>query len=64
MHLLLGQKKPEDEYKDPDMLLKFNKSDMAGIMEAIEEYLRSHQGVARASLSYFIRNTTLVQSDS
>ena len=29
VHLLAGQKKLEDKYKDPDMLCKINKSDMA-----------------------------------
>ena len=33
---MAGQKKLKDEYKDPDMLLKINKSDMAGTMEAIK----------------------------
>ena len=38
--LMMGQKKLEDEYKVPNMLPKINKSDMAGTMESIEEYLR------------------------
>ena len=29
VHLLAGQKKLEDEYKDPNVLPKINKSDMA-----------------------------------
>ena len=37
IHLLAGQKKLKDEYKDPDMLPKINKSDMTGTMEAIKE---------------------------
>ena len=37
VHLIEGQKKLKDEYKDPDMLFKINKSDMARMMEAIEE---------------------------
>ena len=40
VHLLASQKNLEDEYKDPNVLPKINKSDMAG-MESIEEYLRS-----------------------
>ena len=32
VHLLADQKKLDDEYKDPDVLLKINKSDMAGTM--------------------------------
>ena len=40
--LLAGQKKVEDEYKDTYVLPKINKSEMAGMMEAIEEHFRSH----------------------
>ena len=32
------------------------------MMEAIDEYLRSHLGVIRASLVYIIRRTILVQT--
>ena len=38
--LLAGQKRLEDEYKDPNILPKINKSDMAVMMESIKEYLR------------------------
>ena len=38
--LLAGKKKLKDKYKDPDMVHKINKFDIAGMM-AIEEYLRS-----------------------
>ena len=48
MHLMTGQKKLEDEYKDPIVLPKINKSDMTGTVEAIKEYLRSHHGIVRA----------------
>ena len=51
VHLMLEQKKIEDEYKDPDVLPKINKSDMAERMETIEEYHRSHQCVTRAPLA-------------
>ena len=44
------------------MLPKINKSDMAGTMEAIEEYIRSHCGVVKAHLAYIIRKTIIVQS--
>ena len=37
-------------------------SDMTGTMEAIEEYLRSCQGVVRTSLAYVMRKTILVQA--
>ena len=49
--LMAGQKKLKDEYKDADVLPKINKSDMAGMMEAIDEYLKSCCGVVRAPLS-------------
>ena len=39
MCLLAGQKRLKDEYKDPDVLPKFNKSDMEWMM-GIEKYLR------------------------
>ena len=48
--LLAGQKRPKDNYKDPDMLPKINKSYMAGTMEAIKEYLRLCYGVVTAPL--------------
>ena len=54
--LMTGKKKLKDEYKDPDVLPKVNKSDMAGMMEAIEEYLRLHHGVVRVPLAYVIWN--------
>ena len=44
------------------MLPKINKSDMAGTMEAIEEYLRLCCGVVRAPLAYVIRKTIAVQT--
>ena len=59
---LVGQKKLEDEYEDPDMLPKINKSDMAGTMESIKEYLRSLCGVIKAPLAYVIRKTITVQT--
>ena len=63
VHFLVGQKKLEDENKDPEMLPKINKSDMAGMMESIEEYLRSHHGVIKAPLAYVIRKTITVQTN-
>ena len=44
------------------MLTKINKSDIAGIMEAIKEYIRLCQGVVRAPLTYIIRKTIIVQT--
>ena len=32
------------DYKNPDMLPKVNKANMAGMMEAIREYLRLNNG--------------------
>ena len=61
VHLLMGQKRLKDEYKDPDMLHKVNKADMAGMMESIKEYLLSCHGVIRAPLTYIIRKTITVQ---
>ena len=40
LHLMTGQKKLKDEYKDPYKLPNINKSDIAGMMEAFKEYLR------------------------
>ena len=60
-HLLAGQKRLEDEYKDPDVLPKVNKADRAGTIESIKEYLRSCHGVIRAPLAYVIRKTILIQ---
>ena len=42
LHLIAGQKKLKDEYKEPHMLPKIYKSDMAGTMEAIKKYIRWH----------------------
>ena len=52
--LLAGQKKLKDEYKDLNVLPKINKSDIEGMMESIEEYLRSCHGIVRAPLAYVI----------
>ena len=37
VHFLAGKKELKDEYKDPNVLLKINKSDMAGMMEFIKK---------------------------
>ena len=60
VHLLADQKRLKDKYKDPNMLPKVIKVDMAGTMEAMEEYLRSCHGVVRAPLAYIIRKTIIV----
>ena len=59
---MAGQKKLQHEYKDPNVLPKINKSDMAGMVEAIQEYLRLHGDVVRAPLAYVIRKTITVQT--
>ena len=61
VHLLEGQKRLKDEYKDPDVLPKINKADMARMMKSIKEYLRSQHGVMRAPLAYIMRKTITVQ---
>ena len=60
MHLLLGQKRHEDEYKDFDVLLKVNKADIVGMVESIKKYLRSFHGFVGASLAYIIMRTITV----
>ena len=62
VHFLAGQKKLKDEYKDPNLLPKINKSDTAGMIESIKEYLRLHCGVIQAPLAYIIRKTITVQT--
>ena len=42
------------------MLPKINKSDMTGMMESIEEYLRACHDVIKAPLAYIIRKTIIV----
>ena len=37
VHFIVGQKKLKDEYKDPNVLPKITKSDMAGMTESIKE---------------------------
>ena len=36
VHMLAGQRRLEDGYKDPDILPKVNKTDMAGTMMSIK----------------------------
>ena len=49
---LVGQKKFEDKCKDPEVLSKVNRTNMAVIVEAIKEYLRSYHSVKTAPLAY------------
>ena len=56
VHFMAGQKL-KDEYRDQDVLQKINKSDLAGTMEAIEEYFRSYCSVMRAPLAHTVRKT-------
>ena len=62
VHLLAGQKRLKDEYKNPDVLPKINKTDMAGSMESVKEYIRSCCGVMRAPFAYMDRKTITVQT--
>ena len=52
--LLAGENRLKHNYKDPDVLPKTNKSDMAETMEAIGEFLRSCHSVTRAPLAYIL----------
>ena len=63
VHLSAGQKKLKDEYKDPDVLPKINKSDMAGKMKSIKEKLSACLSVIKAPLAYVIRKTMTDQTD-
>ena len=60
--LRADQKKLKDEYKDPNMLPKVNKSDMAGMMEFIKEYLRSCHRVVKTPLACIISKSITVQT--
>ena len=57
VHRLTGQKKIEDEYSDSYVLPKVNKVNMTGMIEAIGEYIGSHYGVEKVSLTYTVRKT-------
>ena len=59
---MAGQKWLKNDYKDPDMLPKVNKADMAGTIDAIKKYPRSHGGVIRAPLAHIIRKTLIVET--
>ena len=67
--VLAGTMRLKEDYKDPgiqpkntDMQPKINKSDMAGMMKAIKEYLRSSHGVIRAPLAYIVRKTVILNT--
>ena len=62
VHLLACQKRHEDDCKDPDMLPKINKSDMAGTMESKKEYLRLCHGVIRMPHACVLRKAIVVQT--
>ena len=62
VHLLAGQKRVDINKKAPYVLPKVNKADMAGIIETIKEYCRSHHGVIRGPLAYVIRKIIIVQT--
>ena len=60
VHLLAGQKRLKEKYKDPDVLPKVNKANMVGTIEDIKEYLRSCHGFVRVLLTYIIMKAMLV----
>ena len=60
--VLAGQKRLKDEYKDPNVLPKVKAVDMARMIEAIEEYLRSYYGVIRVPLACIIRKIIIGQT--
>ena len=62
VNLLARQMRLKADYKDPYMLLKVNKTDMAGTMEAIKEYLRSCHGAVQTPLANILRKTMIVQT--
>ena len=49
--LLSEQMRYDDDYKDPFMLHRINKTDMPGMIKTIKEKLRSHQCVVKSSSS-------------
>ena len=51
VHLLSGQKRLKDDYKDPDVLPKFNNAKTAGTIEVIKKNLKSCHGLIKASLA-------------
>ena len=63
VHLLAGLKRLENDYKVTDMLPKINKFDMAGMIEAIDEYMKLCHGVVRVPLAYIIMKSIIVQTD-
>ena len=60
--LLAGQTWLKDKCKDPDVLPKVNKANMAGMMESIKENLKSCHGVVREPLAYIIGKNIMVQT--
>ena len=52
VYLFAGQNQTNDKCKDPNVLPNINKSELAGMMEAIEEYLRSCHDIVRVPLAY------------
>ena len=62
VHLPTSQKRLKHEYKDLNMVPKVKKADMAGMIEAIKEYLRSNHGVIIASLAHVITKVVIVQT--
>ena len=59
---LVSQKKLKDEYKDPNVLLKINKSDMVGNDGVHQRVPQCTCGIIKAPLAYVIRKTITVQT--
>ena len=59
---VVGQKKLKDDYKDPNVMPKIYKPNMAGTMEFIKEYLRVQHGVIKAPSANVIRKTITIQT--
>ena len=53
----------ENEYKEPDMLPKINKSDMEGIVEAIKECLKSNHDIEKAQLACIVRKMIIPKTN-
>ena len=62
VHCLAGQKRFEDDSKEPDLLPNVNKADMAKIIEAIKKFLRLCVGAVKAPLAYITKETTIVHT--
>ena len=58
---LVEQKRLNSKSTYPYVLLRVDKADMAGTVEAMKEYLRSCCGVKKVLLAYIIRKMVIVK---